>query len=166
MRKLLVGIAVLASVLLVAPAAQAEVPSVKIDLLSAKFVKSNAVRVVGQLTCPVGYDVVRSEYPHGAGVRTVGQIDQYFPPDSRDDPNDDPVVSPLESYRLQVSCSGVPDRFVLKFFPDPDSDGRGETQFLADVPLRIDLGAVARSASGDKITDQIFPEVTLPAYGS
>ena len=88
---------------MLAPAAQAATVA-DVDLIDATINKASVVRVVGEVTCPPGYEITRNR----------AWIAQYGEEGAQDD-----LPSPVRHFRAQVNCSGNPDRFTVRFRPAP-----------------------------------------------
>ena len=83
----------LATLLLaMAPAAQAAVVG-DIELVNATINTNGVVKVVGEVTCPAGYDI----------TRTRASIEQ------------GDLQSGTKHFSAQVHCTGQSDRFVVRF---------------------------------------------------
>ena len=103
MKKVLLLPLVGALMLVLAPAAQAATVA-DVDLIDATINKASVVRVVGEVTCPAGYEITRNPGVDRP-VRRGGRAGR-------------PAVS-VRHFRAQVNCSGNPDRFTVRFRPAP-----------------------------------------------
>jgi hypothetical protein len=105
MKQRIVLLPLLATMLLaMAPAAQAAVVG-DIELVNATINANGVVRVFGEVTCPTGYDV----------TRTRASIDQQASMGGT-------IESRIKHFKAQVSCSGQPDRFVVRFFRGTEAE--------------------------------------------
>ena len=106
-----------ASLLAMAPAAQAAVVA-DIELVNATINANGVVRVVGEVTCPAGYQV----------QRTRASIDQQVSTGGED------LESSVKHFKNQVNCTGSADRFVVRF-----AESTGGDQFQPGELTEVDL---------------------------
>lgn len=99
MKKVLMLPLVGALMIALAPAAQADIVA-DVDLISATINDAGVVRVVGEVTCPAGYEITRNR-------ATIAQFGE--------EGVEDDLLSPVRHFRAQVNCSGTPDRFTVRF---------------------------------------------------
>jgi hypothetical protein len=127
-----------ASLLAMAPAAQAAVVA-DIELVNATINANGVVRVVGEVTCPAGYQV----------QRTRASIEQQ---------DSTTLESSNRHFRDQVNCTGSPDRFVVRF-----NESTGGDQFQAGELTEVDLffTAVAPQPGGETVRAEDISTVTL-----
>jgi hypothetical protein len=125
-----------ALMLAMAPAAQAAVVG-DIELLNATINQNGVVKVVGEVTCPSGYDI----------TNTRAQIEQQVPGDD--------LTSRRLHFSSQVSCTGSPDRFSVKFRRSTTDE-----PFQADELTQIDLRFTATN-DGNTVTGEDVTTVTL-----
>jgi len=139
MKKRILFLPLLGAMLLaMAPAAQAAVVA-DIDLISATINEnSGVVKVVGEVTCPSGYQV----------ERTRVSISQ----------QEGDVESSIKHFRDQVHCNGSADRFVLRFRESTEGD-----PFEAGELTEVDLffTATAPQPDGQTVTAEDVTTVTL-----
>jgi hypothetical protein len=83
-------------VLVIAPAAQAAVVG-DIELVNATINADGVVKVVGEVTCPTGYDVTKTRASIDQQTSTGGDLQ-----------------SGTKHFKSQVNCTDHPDRFVVK----------------------------------------------------
>jgi hypothetical protein len=128
-----------ALLLAMAPAAQAAVVG-EIELVNATINANGVVKVVGEVTCPSGYDVTRSQASIDQQTSTGGEIQ-----------------SRIKHFKGQVNCTGQPDRFVVRF-------RSGDTeQFEPGQLTTVDLffRACQPSPNGDCVTGEDISTVVL-----
>ena len=130
MKKVLLLPLVGALMLVLAPAAQAATVA-DVDLINATINKAGVVRVVGEVTCPAGYEITRNR----------AWIAQYGEEGVEDD-----LVSPVRHFRRQVNCAGTPDRFTVRF-----GASTTDQEFAAGEPTEVSLSYTACSAKPDSV---------------
>ena len=126
-----------AMLLAMAPAAQAAVVA-DIELVNATINANGVVKVVGEVTCPSGYQV----------ERTRASISQ----------QEGDVESSTKHFRDQVHCNGSADRFVIRFRESTEGD-----PFEAGELTEVDLffTATAPQPDGQTVTAEDVTTVTL-----
>ena len=118
MKKRILFLPLLGAMLLaMAPAAQAAVVA-DIELVNATINQNGVVKVVGEVTCPAGYQV----------ERTRASIDQ------QDATDGGSLESSVKHFRDQVNCTGSADRFVIRFRESTEGDA-----FQAGQLTEVDL---------------------------
>jgi hypothetical protein len=130
MKKALMLPLVGALMLVLAPAAQAATVA-DVDLIDATIGKAGVVRVVGEVTCPAGYEITRNR----------AWIAQYGEEGTGDD-----LVSPVRHFRAQVNCSGTPDRFTVRFRTSTTDE-----EFAAGELTEVSLSFTACSPKPDGV---------------
>ena len=130
MKKVLMLPLVGALMLVLAPAAQAATVA-DVDLINATINKAGIVRVVGEVTCPAGYEITRNR----------AWIAQYGAEGVEDD-----LVSPVRHFRAQVNCGGTVDRFTVRF-----AASTTEEEFAAGEPTEVSLSFTACSPKPDSV---------------
>jgi hypothetical protein len=140
MKKRIVLLPLLATLLLaMAPAAQAAVVG-DIELVNATINANGVVKVVGEVTCPAGYDVTKTRASIDQQTSTGGHL-----------------VSTNKHFRAQVNCTAQADRFVVRF-------RSGTTdQFEAGQLTTVDLyfEACQPGPNGDCLTSRDVSTVIL-----
>jgi hypothetical protein len=140
MKKRILLLPLLATLLLaMAPAAQAAVVG-DIELVNATINANNVVKVVGEVTCPAGYDVTRTRASIDQQTSTGGDLQ-----------------SENRRFKSQVNCTGQPDRFVVRFRSGTTED------FEAGQLTTVDLffEACQPSPTGNCVTAEDVSTVIL-----
>ena len=130
----LLGVLMLA----MAPAAQAAVVG-DIELVSATINANGVVKVVGEVTCPAGYDI----------DRTRASIEQQ-------QSGGEDLTSHVKHFSSQVSCTGSPDRFAVRFRESTTGD-----QFQPGQLTQVDLSFTASQPNGNQVTGEDDSTVRL-----
>ena len=130
MKKVLMLPLVGALMLVLAPAAQAATVA-DVDLIDATINEGGVVRVVGEVTCPDGYEITRNR----------ASIAQYGEAGMGDD-----LVSPVRHFRAQVNCDGTTDRFTVRF-----TSSTTDEEFAAGEPTEVSLSFTACSPKPDSV---------------
>jgi hypothetical protein len=130
MKKVLLLPLVGALMLVLAPAAQAATVA-DVDLIDATIKETGVVRVVGEVTCPAGYEITRNR----------AWIAQYGEEGVGDD-----LLSPVRHFRAQVNCGGTPDRFTVRFRTSTTDE-----EFAAGELTEVSLSFTACSAKPDSV---------------
>jgi hypothetical protein len=130
MKKVLLLPLVGALMLVLAPAAQAATVA-DVDLIDATINKASVVRVVGEVTCPAGYEITRNR----------AWIAQYGEEGTQDD-----LLSPVRHFRAQVNCSGNPDRFTVRVRASTTDE-----EFAAGELTEVSLSFTACSVKPDSV---------------
>ena len=122
-----------ALMLALAPAAQAgQAEAVaEVDLINVTINDADVVRVVGEVTCPAGYEITRNR----ATIAQFGEAGM-----------SDDLVSPVRHFRAQVNCSGNPDRFTVRFRTSTTDE-----KFLAGELTEVSLSFTACSPKPDGV---------------
>ena len=116
--------------LVLAPAAQAATVA-DVTLINATINEAGVVRVVGEVTCPDGYEITRNR----------AWSAQYGEEGVEDD-----LLSPVRHFRAQVNCGGTPDRFTVRFGASTTDE-----EFTAGEPTEVSLSFRACSAKPDSV---------------
>lgn len=114
--------------LVLAPAAQAETVA-DVDLISTSINKAAVVRVVGEVTCPAGYEITRNR-------ATIAQFGE--------EGVQDDLLSPVRHFRAQVNCSGTADRFTVRF-----ATSTTDEEFVEGALTEVSLSFTACSPKPD-----------------
>ena len=130
MKKVLMLPLVGALMLVLAPSAQAATVA-DVDVINATINEAGLVRVVGEVTCPAGYDITRNR-------ATIAQFGE--------EGDEDDLVSPIRRFRAQVNCSGNPDRFTVRFRTSTTVDG-----FVAGELTEVSLSFTACSPKPNSV---------------
>jgi hypothetical protein len=142
MKKVLMLPLVGALLLVFAPAAQAATVA-DIDLISATINEAGVVRVVGEVTCPAGYEITRNR-------ATIAQFGE--------EGDEDDLVSPVRHFRAQVNCGGTPDRFTVRFRTSTTDEEFAEGE-LTEVSLSFT--ACSQKPNGTCVNAADVTTVTL-----
>jgi len=129
MKKVLMLPLVAALMLVLAPAAQAATVA-DVDLIDVT-INGSVVRVVGEVTCPDGYEVTRNR----------ASIAQYGEAGMGDD-----LVSPVRHFRAQVNCDGTTDRFTVRF-----TSSTTDEEFATGEPTEVSLSFTACSPKPHRV---------------
>jgi hypothetical protein len=116
--------------LVLAPAAQAETVA-DVNLISTTINKAAVVRVVGEVTCPAGYEITRNR-------ATIAQFGE--------EGVQDDLLSPVRHFRAQVNCDGTTDRFTVRF-----ASSTTDEEFAAGEPTEVSLSFTACSPKPDGV---------------
>ena len=130
MKKALMLPLVGALMLVLAPAAQAATVA-DVDLIDATINDAGVVRVVGEVTCPAGYEITRNR----AWIAQFGEEGE-----------EDDLVSVVRHFRAQVNCSGNPDRFTVRFAASTTDE-----EFATGEPTEVNLSFTACSPQPDGV---------------
>jgi hypothetical protein len=126
--------------LAMAPAAQAAVVG-DIELVNATMNPNGVVKVIGEVTCPAGYEI----------TRTRASIEQQ-------QSGGEDLTSPKRHFSAQVNCTGSPDRFVVRFRKSTTGE-----QFRPGQLTEVDLSFTAcqPNPNGNCVTGQDVSTVRL-----
>ena len=130
MKKVLMLPLVGALMLVLAPAAQAATVA-DVDLINATINEGGIVRVVGEVTCPAGYEITRNR-------ATIAQFGE--------EGEEDDLVSPVRHFRAQVNCGGSADRFTVRFRTSTTDE-----EFAAGELTEVSLSFTACSPKPDSV---------------
>jgi hypothetical protein len=142
MKKVLMLPLVGALLLVFAPAAQAATVA-DVDLINATINEAGIVRVVGEVTCPAGYEITRNR-------ATIAQFGE--------EGDEDDLLSPVRHFRAQVNCGGTADRFTVRFRTSTTDE-----EFAAGELTEVSLSftACSQNPNGECVNASDVTTVTL-----